>query len=341
MTAAAAHGAATEPAVAARFDVGDGIYVRALAVEPAARLLWVGTSTGVLAVELESERVRHTFDRSDGLANEYVFAIGFDDRGNKWFGTNAGGASTWRDGRWRTFFPMHGLADYWVYAFAQQRNGAFWIGTWEGASRVDLDDMSFTNYVDELVNEWVYGLAVDASDRVWFATEGGVSRLDGASWRHWTHEDGVGAANVENLEPSANTGLGTRSRHDLTVATATGRTYNPGYVFAIHAARDGRIVAGTWGGGVAMYQHGEWRNFSTRDGLSGNLVYAIAETADGRLWFGTDRGVSILDAGRWQTIDEHAGHPLADVYALAATPGGEVWAGLKGAVLKITTTPRD
>ena len=233
------------PAAAQRvkdvFDVGPTVYVRALTVEPARGALWVGTSAGVHEVDLASGKLRNSFTRKEGLANEYVFAVGLDRAGHKWFGTNAGGVSRYKDGQWKTFFPMHGLADYWVYSFAQQKNGDFWIGTWAGVNKVDAKTGKFSTYVKELVNEWVYGIAVDALDRVWFGTEGGVSVYDGRQWRSWTHKDGLGAPNDEQLPFSANTGLGTRARHDLSVGAEGPATYNPNYVFSILAAVDGSI----------------------------------------------------------------------------------------------------
>jgi ligand-binding sensor domain-containing protein len=192
-------GAAQAQRVKDSYEVGPSVYVRALTVEPARGALWVGTSAGVHEVDLASGKLRSTFTRKDGLANEYVFAVGLDRDGNKWFGTNAGGVSRYKDGQWKTFFPMHGLADYWVYSFAQQRKGDFWIGTWAGVNRVDAKSGKFSTYVKELVNEWVYGISVDALDRVWFGTEGGVTMYDGKAWRSWTHKDGLGAANTEQL----------------------------------------------------------------------------------------------------------------------------------------------
>ncbi|HET9978624.1 MAG TPA: regulator, partial [Burkholderiaceae bacterium] len=233
------------------FEVGPAVYVRALTVEPARGALWVGTSAGVHEVDLGTGKLRNTFTRKEGLANEYVFAVGLDRDGHKWFGTNAGGVSRYKDGQWKTFFPMHGLADYWIYAFAQQKSGDFWIGTWAGVNRYDPKSGKFTTYVKELVNEWVYGISVDAADRVWFGTEGGVSMHDGKRWVSWTHKDGLGAPNTDNLPFSANTGLGTRTRHDLSVASAGSATYNPNYVFSVLAAADGSVWAGTWGGGVS------------------------------------------------------------------------------------------
>lgn len=315
------------------FDVGDDVYVRSLMVD--GNDLWVGTSAGVLRVDLVSQRPLDTFTRADGLANEYVFAIGRDRDDHVWFGTNAGGASRYRDGRWQVFFPMHGLADYWVYAFAQQPDGDFWIGTWAGANRVDLDTLEFTTYLPELVNEWVYGIAVDSRERVWFGTEGGVSVLDGESWRHWTHEDGLGASNASTLPHSPNTGLGTRDRHDLDVRVDGRGSYNANYVFAIHAAADDVVWAGTWGGGVSRFEDGRWRNYTREDGLSGDIVYSIAEDADGALWFGTNRGVSRLADGRWSRYGREQGLPADDVYAIDTGAGGDVWAGMRGAVVRL------
>jgi ligand-binding sensor domain-containing protein len=317
------------------YEVGPAVYVRALTVEASRGALWVGTSAGVHEVELAGGKLRSTFTRKEGLANEYVFAIGIDRQGHKWFGTNAGGASRYKDGQWKTFFPMHGLADYWIYSFAQQKNGDFWIGTWAGVNKVDGRTGRFSTYVKELVNEWVYGIAVDARDRVWFGTEGGVTLYDGKRWVSWTHKDGLGAPNSDQLPFSTNTGLGTRSRHDLTVGADGPGTYNPNYVFAILAARDGSVWAGTWGGGAARWDGKAWTNLTVADGLAGNIVYSIAQDDEGALWFGTNQGVSRWDGKAWQTLAVKDGLLERNVYALAVAPGGSVWAGTRKGVVRI------
>lgn len=317
------------------FEVGPHVYVRALAVEPARKALWVGTSAGVHEVDLGDGKLRNTFTRKQGLANEYVFAIGLDREGHKWFGTNAGGVSRFKNGQWKTFFPMHGLADYWVYSFGQQKNGDFWIGTWAGVNKVDGKTGKFSTYVKELVNEWVYGIAVDAQDRVWFGTEGGVSLFDGKRWRSWTHKDGLGAPNAQNLPFSSNTGLGTRSRHDLSVGNEGVATYNPNYVFCVLSASDGSIWAGTWGGGAARWDGKAWRNLTTQDGLAGNIVYSLAQDAQGHLWFGTNHGVSRWDGKSFKNLGKAEGLLEDNVYALTVAPDGDVWAGTRKGVARI------
>lgn len=317
------------------FEVGAGTYVRALTVEEKTHTLWVGTSAGVNEVDLATGELRNTFTRAHGLANEYVFAIGVDHRGYKWFGTNAGGASRYRDGHWKTYFPLNGLADYWIYAFANQRDGKIWIGTWAGASLYDPKTDKFKNYVKELINEWVYGIAIDAKDRIWFGTEGGVSMLDGKTWKSWNHKNGLGAPNTEKLPASANTGLGTRSRHNLSTMAEGLPTYNPNYVFSIVAAPDGSVWAGTWGGGASRFDGSKWKNFTTKDGLAGNIVYSIACDTKGVLWFGTNHGVSRYDGKTWRNFTRKDGLLEDNVYALALAPGDNVWVGTKRGVARI------
>jgi ligand-binding sensor domain-containing protein len=318
------------------FAVGDNIYVRALAMEPKTGALWVGTSAGVHEIDVATGKLRNTFTRNSGLANEYVFAIGIDKEGYKWFGTNAGGVSRYKDGKWKTFFPMHGLADYWVYSFANQKNGDLWIGTWAGVNVVDLKTLKMRTYVKELINEWVYGIDVDKQDRVWFATEGGVSMFDGKTWKSWTHKDGLGANNEKKLLTSPNTGLGTRSRHDLGLRSEDGApTYNPNYAFAMLVAQDQTIWAGTWGGGVAHFDGKKWTNYAVKDGLAGDIVYSIVQDAKGVFWFGTNHGVTRYDGKTWSSVDNQSGLLDNNVYALAVAPNGDIWAGTKRGVARI------
>lgn len=317
------------------FEVGQSVYVRALTVEKSANSLWVGTSAGVHEVDLATGKLRKTFTRDHGLANEYVFAVGIDSQGYKWFGTNAGGASRYKDGKWKTFFPMHGLADYWIYAFATDKQGDLWIGTWAGANKYSVKTGKMTTYVKELINEWVYGLDVDAQGRVWFGTEGGVSMHDGKTWKAWTHKDGLGGPNVNDLGASPNTGLGTRSRHDLATMTSGRPTYNPNYVFSILAAPDGAIWAGTWGGGVSRFDGKTWKSFTTREGLSGNIVYSIVRDANGVFWFGTDNGLTRYDGKGFRTYGRQDGLLDQHVYALAVAPNGDLWAGTRRGVVRL------
>lgn len=320
------------------FNVGQNVFVRSLSIDNENNILWVGTSVGVLQVDVKTGNVIKTITRDNGLANEYVFASAVDSNKNVWFGTNGGGVSRLSAKGWETYFPMHGLADYWVYSFADQPGKAMWIGTWAGLSRYDYQSQTFKTYLKELVNEWVYGLALDSKDRLWIGTEGGVNMFDGKQWSVWTHEDGLGAPNDQNLSFSANTGLGTRSRHDLSVMLNGRETYNPNYVFCVAVAPDNTVWAGTWGGGVSFYNGDKWQNLTVTDGLAGNIVYSMDVDLE-ESWFGTNQGVSRFDGKQWQTIGKDDGLLDSHVYALARDASGQIWAGTRHGVAVIKASP--
>ncbi len=319
------------------FNVGENVYVRSLAVDPTNHSIWIGTTVGVLEVDATTRNMRNTYTREQGLANEYVFGIFIDSQGAKWFGTNGGGVSRYKDNNWKTYFPMHGLADYWVYSFAEQKSGALWIGTWAGLSKYNRQDEKFTTYLKELVNEWVYGLDVDSKDQVWVGTEGGINMFDGQRWRTWTHKDGLGAENTQNLPLSTNTGLGTRDRHDLSVMEQGLQTYNPNYVFSLIAAKDDGIWAGTWGGGVSHYDGQQWKNYTDQDGLAGNIVYSLAQDNSGAFWFGTSAGLSRFDGQRWDSFTNADGLMDNNIYAIAVTDSNDIWVGSRSGVTVLSS----
>lgn len=322
--------------IAESFEVGTNVYVRALAVDEKKNELWIGTSVGALQVNLSNGAALQTYTRENGLANEYVFASMVDSKGELWLGTNGGGVSHLIKNTWQTYFPMHGLADYWVYSFAEQQNGTVWIGTWAGLNSFNRRTGKFKTYLKELINEWIYGLDVDAKQRLWVGTEGGVNMYDGQTWHSWTHEQGLGAPNHDDLPFSDNTGLGTRDRHDLSVLTQGRATYNPNYVFSILVAQDQQVWAGTWGGGVSRFNGKQWHNYTHNDGLAGNIVYAIAQAPNGDMWFGTSGGLSHFDGKQWQTFSRQHGLLDNHVYAVAVTPDGNVWAGTRHGVAKLS-----
>ena len=112
-------------------------------------------------------------------------------------------------------------------------------------------------------------------------------------------------------------------------------TYNPSYVFALQVAPDQSVWATTWGGGVSHFDGKRWHNYTTRNGLAGDIVYSIAQEPNGVLWFGTNNGVSRYDGKTWHNYDKTTGLLENNVYAVAVAPNGEIWAGSRRGVTLI------
>ncbi|NOU00097.1 MAG: regulator, partial [Gallionella sp.] len=91
----------------------------------------------------------------------------------------------------------------------------------------------------------------------------------------------------------------------------------------------------TWGGGVSRFDGKRWRNYSTKDGLAGDIVYSIAQEPNGVLWFGTNNGLSRYDGKNWNNYDQSTGLLANNVYALAIAPNGDIWAGTQRGVTRL------
>jgi len=101
--------------------------------------------------------------------------------------------------------------------------------------------------------------------------------------------------------------------------------------FPVSLASDaeGNIWVGTEGNGVWKYDAGkkEWSQFTTKDGLGDDCVYALAVDNRDRVWAGhLNHGVSVYNGRAWRNYGLIDG-PLGDrVFAIAVSPrDGDVW----------------
>jgi ligand-binding sensor domain-containing protein len=351
-----------EYAVLATFGTGQGNVVRALRAD--GPFLWVGTSTGLLKVNRSNGTLIKTYTKSDGLTSNYIFAIDVDPKGTPWFGTDAGGLMRLDGDRWTAYGKQDGLSDQWVYDIGFHPDGSIWVATWDGVSRYDPsapEGAQFATYntQDGLVNKWVYGLAVDQDRSLWFGTEEGVNRFDptapkGKGWTTFTHKDGLGAPNELALARKKTVGEEYEAQkkesgvelapgrsyaghfHDLSVLDPQGKeTYNENYIFAILIDSKDNKWFGTWGGGVSRFDGTHWTNYTTKQGLAGNVVYALERDASGVIWAGTNHGVSHFDGTQWRSQTKADGLIDDDVYTVAMDPEGNVWVGQRGGVVQL------
>ncbi|MBC8228671.1 sigma 54-interacting transcriptional regulator, partial [bacterium] len=108
---------------------------------------------------------------------------------------------------------------------------------------------------------------------------------------------------------------------------------------AIHRDPDGVLWFGTgayhWAerGGVSRFDAKSFVNFTTKDGLPHNFVFAIHRDPDGMMWFGTfGGGVSRYDGKEFITFTTKDGLAHNWVSAIYRDPDGVMWFGTGGGV---------
>jgi signal transduction histidine kinase/ligand-binding sensor domain-containing protein len=83
--------------------------------------------------------------------------------------------------------------------------------------------------------------------------------------------------------------------------------------------------------------------FTVADGLPSNVVNAIAQTASGFLWLGTDDGLSKFNGRRFARVGFRgtAATPQGVVRSLAVSPEGDLWVGTDTGLARIPSSDLD
>jgi diguanylate cyclase (GGDEF)-like protein len=284
-------------------------------------VLWIGTYAGLNRLDLLTEKLtvfRH--DRSDdgSLSNELIISIGKDSAGSLWVGTFKGlnrlDESTGKFTRYlhSDADPASIGADV-VRDIHTDRNGALWVATSGGGlSRYDPASDSFrtvrsrTGDPSSLPSDAAMSIAEGADGSLWIGTwGGGVSRL---------------------VDPEA----------------MAFRTYklDDNRVYFVNAQIPGRILAGSWGGGLFEIDTGTGAVARRREGdgpgsIASDVVYSALLDEGGTLWVGTNGGgVSRAEqrGKRYQAQFHDSERPeslsAGKVSAIAEDKLGRLWVGV-------------
>lgn len=311
------------------------------------KLLWVGTSGGVIRYDTSNDDFR-LFDARNGLLSNGIFHISKLD-GKILVGTYGGGMSLYDavNDKWENFNIPDGLGDAFVYGALKASNGDVWVATWSGANRIrggalrerkKWDLFTVENTQGGLPNDWVYGLAEGKNGEIWMATEGGLARYQDGKWDNWNHAKGLGAPFEKvkddikfNNDPAQSSAHHARQKEEMGLQ-GVGVAYNPNYIIALQVDRDGVVWAGTWGGGLARFDGKNWRNYTVADGLPGNHVFMLHQDADGVMWIGTNNGLARRDGDKFAVITTEQGLFSNNVFSMATGAGGDQWIGSFGGV---------
>ena len=209
-----------------------------------------------------------------------------------WVGT-AKGLIRLKDGREDLYTTKDGLADDVILSLAQGQDGEVWAGTRNGFSRLRNGSIESYGYREGLSQNAVFAIREDREGSLWVATKNGLNQfLDGASTRY---------SKSEGL-PSEDMGPLLEDRH-------------------------GVLWAGTLDAGLARLNV---RRFASVPSLASGRITTLAESSDGALWAGTDKGLKRLEDGRVQaTYGVEQGLPSPQIRSLFRDHVGNLWVGTR------------
>ena len=107
-------------------------------------------------------------------------------------------------------------------------------------------------------------------------------------------------------------------------------------VMAIAEDADGRLLFGTFGGGLAAYDGRGFQVYTTEHGLPSNEIVSLQAQPDGSILVLTGAGVAWFVQDRCiRSITEVGGQPLGRVYDMATDAAGTTWLATWGGVFSL------
>ncbi|MBI4645127.1 MAG: PAS domain S-box protein [Bacteroidia bacterium] len=230
-----------------------------------------------------------------------------------------------------------GLAQSQANAMYQDSRGYIWIGTDGGLSR--FDGINFRNYTngDGLSSNQIISIYEDRKGNMWFGTKDGyLNMYDGVRFYHYNEKKGLKSPTILAIteDLSGNIIIGAeraglyrlKDKHFKRVALMEGDSGQLS-ITSIYVTSSGILWAGTMANGVYMYSNPYFKNFSAKDGLSGNSISSICEDNKGNICIGTSQGLSKYNGDIFINFTEKDGLAGNEVSAIVTDNSGNIWLG--------------
>lgn len=258
--------------------------------------IWFATDSGIVKYD-HVNQLWYNYTTTNGLPNNFVYKILWQNTSVLWAATNGGGVSSYskQNNQWTTYNHTNGLAANIVRDIAMDSVGNMWFATYGGGlSRYNGTWQTF-NTSDGLAGNLVYSLFFDSDNNLWCGTSAGVSMYNGATFVNYTTANGLPSNTITSISQD----------------------------------NAGNIWIGTIAG-AAKYDGATWQTYSTTDGLADNIVHSIKKDSVGNMWFATHNGLSMFNGSAWTTYTTSNGLAGNEVYCIFHDTQQNYWFGLIG-----------
>lgn len=261
--------------------------------------LWVG---GEGLRRVKGRGLLRSYSKEEGLANNYVWTLWRDPRQRLYAGTDRGLARLGPNG-WQM---LPGTGDTQIRSMALGPDGALyltgspWILRWDP---VTGRTVKFGPESGVRANGRIFRLLFDRQGTLWVATDSGGllrGRKQGASWAFVPEPlpNGTPQESIEDLHEDS-----------------TGRLWAPGLF------------------GIAMRERGQWRRFTSQDGLRRDAVAYVRSRRNGDLIVAYFDSVGLARArfeqGQFKVLNHFDAHldPTRLIYLVGEDAKSNLWVG--------------
>lgn len=238
--------------------------------------------------------------------------------------------------------PENGLPDSSVSSIVQTPDGYLWIGTFNGLARFDGE--RFVTFdpanTPALTHARVRKLFVDSRGTLWINTyDGSLTTLRQGTFALERRNPRPSEAELALISSSSNrviflTSRGDLLRKPLTAPVGTGweELTPPERGLGTLCCEDGQGTL--WyrdcNGHLCRVVNERFEQLPESAGLAGQEINCLTTDATGRLWLGTDKGLSVWNGVKFQNLTPTNAESSCNVTFLFITTNNHVWAVVNG-----------
>jgi diguanylate cyclase (GGDEF)-like protein len=303
-----------------------GVWTRSLMVDKTGRV-WIGTYKGLA---MWQDGVFHAVPAADAAHYPVLDIYAISETATGITVATSSGVFEVRGGRLARLAGSPSSAQ----SLLPRRDG-MWVGSLGGVYRMGPKGLQFLPLPGDVASAAVTRLA-EAQGRIWAGTSLGLYVRDGERWR--------AATDVEGLRNAPITMLLEDRAHSLWVGSNAGMARfrdgvlsefipesSPAAVKGVIGAfedREGSLWLGSQWEGLTRVWNGWTRRYSVAEGLQERIVWSVSRAPDGKVWVGTNDGLSVLDAGRFSQVLRGDQLPHPHAYNVLAE-ADRVWIGTR------------
>ena len=290
--------------------------------------LWIGGNEGLHRVV--GGDVQHLGER-EGFPSERIQSLAQDREGNLWVGLWRDGLIRLSNGKFRVYTQQGGLPHNTVLAVDEDAQGRLWVGTHLGVGKVDPGGVTSVKAINQQLPKArdIKELTWDSQGNLWLSTLEGVFQVRGTEVRPLQKSSGEALTGVRVIAESRSGGLwlggstGLMRYQEGRLAPISTREALGHELFVLSLSEDryGRLWVGTRAHGLVLWEKGQFRTFTTREGLPSDSIFRLTPDEDGSLWIGTANGLARYKEGRFQSLNQRNGLISGAIYQML--PGGK------------------
>lgn len=199
------------------------------------------------------------YNLSNGLPDNFIHCIYYDDDNNLWFGSDMG-LIKFRHTNSQIFSNPKYMKDIW--AINTDLKGNIILGI-EKQSVKSLINSKVKDYFpnNKYGHKNIWTITKDNQSNLWFGTSKGLIKQKGKNFIEYNKTNGF-------VNDEINT---------------------------IYIDSKNNLIIGCYWTGLYFFDGKSFKNYSVKDGLKYVTVYSIIEDYNGNYWFGTDTGLSFFD----------------------------------------------